>query len=122
MKLVKMPRVEEITGLKVAAIRQKISNGNFPKPDYNESKIHKWNERKIINWQQKLEKLIMELNARGYMPNTIAARAFSNNDRVIGIIEKNGGVINCKERPIPSNFFHLVLKTSAQIRGIQHGE
>ena len=121
MNLIKMPRVEEITGLTISAIRQKIPNGNFPKPNYNKSKIHKWDEKIIIQWQRDFENKVMELNGKGYMPNTIAGRVNSCADRIISVIEKNGGKVNSRERPVGKNYFHLVLQISARLnnnRGI----
>ncbi len=121
MNLIKMSQVVEIIGLSPAVIRQKVAAGNFPKPAYNAHKIHKWDEKAVVRWNRDLENKIMELNEKGYTACTIATKVNSSASRITKIVERNGGTVNTKGKLARSNFFNLVLQTSAQLtnnRGI----
>ena len=106
----------EIVGVTETAVRQKANNGSFPKPAYNKNKIHKWEEREVVQWLKHFEGKILSLYARGYKIGSIAVKVGGGKARVTRIIEKHKAERSNIKRVELKDSFHLVLTISANIR------
>ena len=56
-KLIRRPRVEELTGLKKSAIYEKVKNGTLPAPYRIGSRAVAWRSDEIQNWIEERPKV-----------------------------------------------------------------
>ena len=117
MRLIKMARVEEITGLHKVSIATKVKNKKFPKQHSGSQgtmEPYLWDEKEVVNWLVKLETEVLGYNRQKHAASTIAKIVNTTKPVIVAILAKHGVSENIAERA-SRDFFHLVLKTSAQL-------
>jgi predicted DNA-binding transcriptional regulator AlpA len=122
MRLIKMARVEEITGFHKVSISNKVKSKNFPKQYSGEPgtmEPYLWDEKVVVRWLAKLESSVLKFNKK-HPVSSIAKMVSTTQPIIRAILLKYRVPENVVKEQRP-DFFHLVLSTSAQLnnnRGI----